>query len=213
MEFRAVRLAAATAITLLTGAGLTPQAGAASGIRLTELLAAPSGATAPVVEVTNLGYVAVDLGDWRLRVGDAVHVVSAPTVLAPGDVLRLVARDGIDEPGLRHVGPAFPVPAEAGSAALFRPGSDWGPSTLADFVQWGGSGQPLAATAVESGLWAPGRYCPPFVPGFSLQYCGPSAGPEPWVQGHPTPGKVNGCLFATPVRTGTWGALKSRFRD
>jgi hypothetical protein len=86
---------------------------------------------------------------------------------------------------------------------------------MVDFVQWGASGQPNAATAVAAGLWpSTGEFVDP-VPlagDYDLAFCGLATdhGKASWSVAHPN--FRSQPLCATPTETTTWGRVKLLYR-
>jgi len=191
-------------------------------LRITEVqYNEPSGHD--LIEITNLGGTAGDLGRFRISVANAVAVavVANSVPLAAGATVTIHT----NESGTNTATDIFMSGLGAlndanGSVALYVPNTVGGASLnddtmLADYVEWGATGQPNELTALNAGLWNSGDHAPLVAAGHSIELC-PGAAERPgtgvWFD-NPTPnfgGAADNC--ATPVSSTTWGRLKTLYR-
>lgn len=201
----------------------TPPTLAVSDFRLTEIrFNAPGGLD--LIEITNHGQAAGDLGRYRLAVtgtGTGVEFAfNSFSVPAGGRVVVHAATAGTNDatniylPGLPSLNDA------AGSVALYVPSTLsfqnalTNASLMIDFVQWGAAAQANEATAAAAGLWTAGTSIDGVAAGHSIEYC-PNAtldhGVQRWAEIVPNIGSVNDC--STPTLRETWGRLKIIYRQ
>jgi plastocyanin len=194
---------------------------AVSDLRLTEVqYNEPSGHD--LIEITNLGTVAGDLGKYRLSVANNVAVTLAALniAVAPGATITIHTNEaGTNTATDVFLGALGALNDAAGSVALFAPNTrvpDLADETqLIDFVEWGSTGEPNEAVGVSSGMWSSGDSAPVVASGHSIEFCLDAAirpGSGRWFD-NPTPnfgGAADDC--STPVRGTSWGRIKTLYR-
>jgi plastocyanin len=192
-----------------------------ASFRITEI-AYNRGTGDGLVEITNLGDAAGDLGRYRFTSSQdtatvpvnnfvvpvgarvVVHVHKAGTQSAPDSLFLPTLNDLPDNGSL-----SLFVPNTAGAAGI--PDST---TQIIDFVQWGATaGQPNESKASSVSLWNAGQVLAPLGPGNSLEFCGSLSdhGSGSWAQIYPPTFGSNGNCLTTTYRS-TWGRLKMLYR-
>lgn len=192
-----------------------------ASFRITEI-AYNRGAGNGLVEITNLGDAAGDLGRYRFTSSQDTATVPVSSFVVPvgGRVVVHVNRAGAQmEPDSLFLPTLADLPAN-GSLSLFVPntagaaGIPDSTTQIIDFVQWGATaGQPNESKAATVSLWNAGQVLAPLGPGNSLEFCGGESnhGAAAWAQIFPPTFGSNGdCL--TPTVRSTWGRLKMLYR-
>nr|HMQ22112.1 hypothetical protein [Planctomycetota bacterium] len=122
-------------------------------LRFTEVLVDPVGVDAgrQVLEYENVGNVEIDTGRWFLAIGTTT--VNLPSVrISPGVIGRIhVGRAGTSSPADIFL-PTAPVIGRSEGLALFKSASFQDPTSLVDFVSFGG-GQGYIAVATQASQW------------------------------------------------------------
>lgn len=176
-----------------------------------------------LVEITNMGPVAGNLGKFRLAANTSTAPLSLSVTLSGTElpvpsggrvVVHLNTTGTNSATDLFYSG--FELPA-SGSVALYVPNQIQPSLALADqiidFVQWGAASQPNEATAVAAGLWTAGAFIGDVAAGHSIEFCGQASehGFAFWSEvAVPNLGTDGDC--ATPTERHTWGSLKTRYR-
>lgn len=206
---------------ILTDPGVSPEV-PVSDFRITEVqFNVPGGQD--LIEITNYGLAAGNLGRYRLAIAGTGFGVEIPLnefpVPSGGRVVIHANASGTNDatniylPGLANL-------PEAGSLALYVPsnlafqGLVGNGSLMLDFVQWGAGGQANEATAVTAGFWGSGTSINGVGAGHSIEYCADADlnhGVSRWAEINPPNFGANGdCL--TPTVDTSWGRLKSLYR-
>lgn len=189
--------------------------------RITEVLYnAASGSQ--LIEITNFGAAAGNLGRYRLSIasGVAVSITLNDVTVAAGGTLTIHPAASGTTTATDLFLLALPALPATGAAALYVPNTRPGATALTDanqiidFVQWGAGGGGNEATAAAAALWGSGEFVPAVAAGHSIEYCDTPLrhGATHWYD-NPTPnfsGSANNCL--TPVRPSSWGRIKSLYR-
>lgn len=136
----------------------------------------PSGQD--LIEITNHGAAAGNLGDYRLSVqaGTAVTVPLTDLVVPAGSQVVFHCNASGANTATDVYLPALPDLPSPGSVALYVPNSTSGQTALTDvtqiidFVQWGQGGEPNEATAAGASLWTAGQFVPAAAAGHSLEH-------------------------------------------
>ena len=174
-----------------------------------------------LIEVTNLGTVAGDLGRFRISIANGVQVSLPPNTIpiSPNGTVTIHT----NETGTNTATDVFlsalgALPDAAGSVALYVPNtrntSLTDATQLADYVEWGAAGQPNEGTALTANVWTAGESAPVVAAGHSIEFCAGASNPGTgrWFD-NPAPnfnGLADNC--ATPVRGTTWGRIKTLYR-
>jgi len=199
---------------------------AASGVpvsdfRISEVLYnAASGSQ--LIEITNFGAAAGNLGRYRLSIatGVAVSITLDDVAVPAGGTLTIHANASGTNTATDLFLATLPALPATGAAALYVPNTKPGATALTDanqiidFVQWGAGGGGNEATAVAAAFWGSGAFVPAVAAGHSIEYCDAPLrhGATHWYD-NPTPnfsGGANNCL--TPIRPSSWGRIKSLYR-
>ena len=203
---------------------ITVQPGSAAPVadfRITEVLY-NSGGGSDLIEITNMGTAAGNLGRYRIAIpGDDEGVpVASVAVPAGGIVVIHPGASGTNSTTDLFVPLLNALPDAEGSVALYVPSTIAGQTALTDaskivdFVQYGVGGQANEATAVAAGLWTAGQLVPTVgIGGRSIEFCGNRAdrGASQWAEIDPTNfGSDGNCI--TPVQSSTWGRVKTLYR-
>ena len=202
-------------ITVLAGSGA-----AVADFRITEVLY--SSGSADLIEITNMGTAAGDLGRYRIAIsGDVEGLPIASVNVAPGGIVILHPNASGTNSTSNVFVPALNSLADAaGSVALYVPSTISGHTALTDatqivdFVQYGAGGQANEAAAVTAGFWTSGQFVPTVgVAGRSIEFCGNRSdhGAAQWSEiDPPNFGNDGNCI--TPTQTATWGRVKTLYR-
>ena len=178
------------------------------------------------IEIANLGGDFGDLGRYRISInGTTSALVPLPSVgvLSGSSPGRVVIHTNEGTTGSTatnlFMGGIGNLPT-TGSVALFVPNTAAGTSLtdatqIVDFVQWGASSQPNAATAVAAGVWPSAAEFVdpvPVVGNYDLAFCGTASqrGKAFWNVAHPNFGSQ--VLCATPTQATSWGRIKLLYR-
>lgn len=171
-----------------------------------------------LIEITNHGSAAGNLGDYRLSVQGGVAVtfpLASLSVPGGGQVVLHCNATGANTATDVFL-PSVPDLPASGAAALYVPNSQTPSLALADqiidFVQWGAAGGPNESTATSALLWPTGQFVPAVSAGHSIELCDfITRGATAW-GGISTPnfGSYGDCV--TPVVPTTWGLIKQRYR-
>lgn len=199
--------------TIVVTASGTPVA----DFRITEVqFNTPSGQH--LIEVTNFGAAAGDLGRYRFFSGSDSAIVPLQSFVVPsnGRVIVHVNASGAQSAPTDLYLPTLADLSTTGSASLYVP-TTGNPNTdtrqIIDFVQWGAAGQPNEGTANTATLWTSGQFLGAVAPGHSLEFCGTASdrGASHWAEvSTPNVGTNGNC--ATPGIPMTWGRLKIIYR-
>jgi plastocyanin len=188
--------------------------------RITEVQYNAAGG-ADLIEITNLGTAAGDLGRYRIAIpGDADPLPLASLSVAPDGVVVIhPGQTGTNDANDVYVPNLGTLPDASGSVALYVPNQVPGQnaltiaSQLIDFVQWGAGGQANEATAAAAGVWTAGTFLPTVAVGRAIEFCGAASdrGVTHWAEIRtPNLGGDDDC--ATPAASATWGRIKVRYR-
>lgn len=204
-------LIAGLCFAALSGAWVHP---AFAQIRITEVLANPLGEDDgnQKVELTNVSAGNIDIGGWWICGFFAYRQFPTNVVLAPGAryVIHIGATGTND--GSNYYTGAFPTLSPTAAAfSLYWVNQFGSASAIADFVEWGATGQARENVAILAGIWPAGQFVPAAPEGESMQLCGTSAGSADWILGPPTLGSPNACEPPVPGEVHTWGELKTQF--
>jgi plastocyanin len=205
-----------------------------ANFRITEVLyTATSGLD--LIEITNFGDGAGDLATFRLLTSNGSVLgagLSGPTasprnipVPSGGRVTIHVNSTGTNT-NTDVFTTAITDLATSGFVALYIPNTTTGgtmpasttdANQILDFVQWGASTPANETTAIAATFWGAGSFVPQTAAGHSIAFCPSVAGLDPahgalqWAEINPPDiGTTNNC--ANPVRTTTWGAVKTIYR-
>ncbi len=175
-----------------------------------------------LIEITNMGTAAGDLGRYRLSIGaGAATVIPFSNVaLGPGATMTIHTNEtGINTATDFFVSAVGNLPDPSGALALYVPaltatGGLASADQMVDYVEWGAGGGANEATAMSAGYWGAGQSVPVVAVGNSIEFCGSASVHDVnrWFD-NPTPnfsGAADNC--ATPVHTSTWGRLKALYR-
>jgi hypothetical protein len=193
---------------------------AVSDFRITEVQFNVAGGQ-DLIEISNLGGAAGNLGRYRLAIGAAGVEFSFNNYAVPagGRVTVHLNQAGANNFPNIFI-PGASLPDAAGSIALYVPSTLsfqntlGNPDLMIDFVQWGAPGQANEVTANLAGLWTVGTSINGVAAGHSIEYCANAAldhGVSRWAEiSAPNFGGNGDC--ATPVLGDTWGQLKVLYR-
>lgn len=178
---------------------------------------------ADLIEITNLGAAAGDLGRFRIApLGTGIGVEIALNSFPVPSNGRVTIHNNagannatnIYSVGFGNLGDA------SGAVALYMPHSIApgnavsNTNMIVDFVQWGSGGQGVEVTAVNAGIWGAGTFIPTVAAGHSIEYCANATldhGVNRWAEiATPNFGGNGDCT--TPVESETWGRLKTIYR-
>jgi plastocyanin len=180
------------------------------------------GGGADLIEITNLGAAAGDLGRFRIATGAGtgaeIPITSFPV---PSDGRVTIHNNAGSNDATNIYNVAFGNLGDAsGSVALYMPytlapgNALTNTNMIVDFVQWGAGGQGVEATAVNAGMWGAGTFIPTVAAGHSIEYCANpnlTHGVDRWAEiATPNFGGNGDCT--TPVSNETWGRLKTIYR-
>lgn len=198
---------------------------AVADFRITEVQTNIAG-NLDLIEITNLGGAAGDLGRYRIvsgpSVGSAPDTSTVPTDTWPVPVggrvvVHLNQSAAQSPPNLMYVSNHPGLVDAGGYLALYVPNTiNTGvadETQMIDFMQWGAAGSAREGTAVSAGLWTAGTFIGTVALGHSMEFCGMVAdhGANFW-SGVSVPnfGTAGGCTTAgTPL---SWGRLKIIYR-
>mgnify|MGYP002624534922 CR=1 FL=1 len=196
-------------------AALLISAPASAQIRISEVLANPVGPDAgnQKVELTNTATATINIGGWWICGFFAYRQFPASVPLAPGGKYVIhIGATGTNDSGNYYTG-AFPTLSPTDdSFSLYWTNSFGSASAIADFVQWGATGQARENVAILAGVWPAGQYRPRAPEGGSVQLCVPAIGAADWHPGPPTLGSPNACEPPVPENSTTWSRLKASYR-
>lgn len=205
-------------------ASITVQPGAAAAVadfRITEVLYNGGGGP-DLIEITNMGSAAGNLGRYRLAIpGDVEGLpIASITVGANGIVVIHPGAAGTNSTSNVFVPLLSTLPDAVGSVALYTPNTVSGHTALTDvsqiidYVQYGSGGQANEATAVAAGLWTAGEFVPTVgTSNHSIEFCGNRSdhGAAQWSEiDPPNFGSDGNCV--TPLIPATWGRVKTLYR-
>lgn len=176
-----------------------------------------------LVEITNLGTAAGDLGRFRFSIAGGVSVSLPPNTIpmAPNATVTIHTNEaGTNTATDVFLGALGGLNDAAGAVALYVPNTKTGTlltdkTQIADYVEWGATGQANESTALSAGVWLAGQSAPLVAAGHSIELClaaAPRGGTGRWFD-NPTPnfgGASDNCV--TPVRSVTWGRIKTLYR-
>jgi plastocyanin len=202
---------------IVSGATGLPKA----DLRITEVLYNAT-ATGDLIEITNLGTAAGDLGRWRIAVNGVATVVAANSFPVPAGgsvVVHCVA--GTNTATDLFLSGLGNLPDSTGTLALYAPNTVNTALTdatqMVDFVKWGVTANALESIATGNGYWSSIAVPTVGAPGRAIAYCGVPGqyGPTQW-------GEVSAPTFGsfgtgsqnctTPAHPSTWGRVKSLYR-
>lgn len=194
---------------------------AVADFRITEVQFNAAGGL-DLIEVTNFGAAAGDLGRYRFASGgDTTTVPMDSFVVPPGGivVVHANASGAQSAPGTMYLPHLANLPA-IGSLALYVPNTASGQTSLAnvtqiiDFVQWGAPTQANESIAVAAGFWTTAEFVEYSGSATrSIEFCGAATdrGASHWSEiTTPNFGSNGDCL--TPTLRTTWGKLKTIYR-
>lgn len=199
---------------------------AVADFRITEVIFNAAGSL-DLIEITNLGDAAGNLGRYRLvsSSGVANLPVNSQIVAPNGQVVLHLNATGSNNASNVYM-PTFPELPNVGSVALFVPHTKAGPTFtdstnhLVDFVQWGAGGQrtQTVATAATVGatatpFWTAGQFVTGAASGHSIAFCGTRGqyGASTWSE-ITTPNIGTGLSCTTPATSVSWGRVKTIYR-
>jgi plastocyanin len=177
------------------------------------------------IEIANLGSDFGDLGRYRISVNgttSALVPLNSVSVLSGGSPGRVVIHTNEGTSGSTSTSLFMSIGdlPTSGSVALYVPNTKAGTSLtdatqIVDFVQWGASSQPNAATAVAAGVWpSTAEFVDPVpvIGNYDLAFCGTESqrGKTFWNVAHPNFRSQSLC--ATPTRASSWGRIKLLYR-
>ncbi len=203
--------------------GMNAQVNISAGVlvpdfRLTEVqYNEPSGHD--MIEITNIGPVAGDLGRYRISVGaTAVSIPADNVAVSPGATITIHTNEaGVNTATDLYMNTIGALGDLSGSVALYVPNT--AATSLADitqaidYVEWGAAGQANETTAINASNWTAASFVPTVAIGHSIQFCGTAAQHFAGWGGNASPsfsGAATDCL--TPVQTVTWGRIKTLYR-
>jgi hypothetical protein len=204
---------------------ITVQSGSSlpvSDFRITEVLYRAGSGGADLIEITNMGPAAGDLGRYRIAISGSNASIPLASVVVPsaGQVTIQPASSGSNTATHIFLPSLTALPDVMGSVALYAPNTVGGQTSLSnatqiiDFVQYGATGQDNEATAIAAGLWTALDFAPSVgTEGHSIEFCGnrSSRGGDQWSEvSTPNFGSDGNCI--TPARQSTWGRIKSLYR-
>jgi len=177
------------------------------------------------VEIANLGGDIGDLGRYRISINgttSALVPLNSVSVLSGSSPGRVVIHTNEGTAGSTSTSLFMSIGdlPTTGSVALYVPNTKTGTSLtdatqIVDFVQWGASNQPNAATAVAAGVWpSTAEFVDPVpvIGNYDLAFCGTESqrGKAFWSVAHPN-FRTQG-LCATPTQATSWGRIKLLYR-
>jgi plastocyanin len=188
-----------------------------ANFRITEVQTNLAG-NLDLIEITNFGGAAGDLGRYRIVTADTATVPFNTWSVPAGQrvTLRLNMAGTQVPPNTMYL-PTQSGLDDIGYLALYAPNTI--SSNLAlddqmiDFVQWGAGGSAREATAVLAGLWTAGTFIPQVAAGHSMEFCASAGdhGAQFWAEvAVPNFGTDGDCT--TPTVSSTWGRLKLIYR-
>ncbi len=167
---------------------------AQSSIVINEVLYDPIGTDAgnQLIEVKNIGTGTVQLTDWWFCARQSYVAIPSITI-GPGEFLVVhVNATGTDTPTDVYL-PFMLTMQSVSDLALYFDSNSFNPSSIVDFVQWGGVPPVGRQTeAVAAGQWAEGEFVPSVAEGHSISYDGSGNAAEDWYDDlSPTLGNEN----------------------
>lgn len=187
--------------------------------RITEVLYNAEGG-ADLIEISNLGGAAGDLGRYRIAISGVVEDIRLASLpVGPNGVVTILPGRAGEITVNEVFMPSLPtLPDTGGSVALYVPNvvatSLGDPTQIIDYVSWGSAGQENENTAVGAGIWLTGQSVPLVgAVGRSIEFCGgpDDYGRDEWAEiTSPNFGFRGDC--STPTATATWGTVKARYR-
>jgi hypothetical protein len=195
---------------------------AVSDFRISEVLYNTATGTS-LLEITNFGAAAGNLGRYRLSIVDGVAVSIAlnDVNVGSGATITIHANAAGTNTATDMFLPTLPDLPASGALSLYVPNTKVGSTALTDskqiidFVQWGAGGGANETTAAAAAFWNSGTFVPTVAAGHSIEYCDTPnlrRGHTHWFD-NPTPnfsGGANNCL--TPVHSSSWGRIKLLYR-
>ena len=200
---------------------LSASGAAAPSFRITEVFFnSPAGQD--FIEITNLGTAAGNLGRYRVSIATGAQftlpgVGTSLNIAVPigGRVVLRLGQSGTDSNTEAFL-PGQPQLGTTGSVALYAPNtintSLAAADQIVDFVQWGATGQPNAATAVSANLWNGAEAAGTTAAPNAIEFCGDESahGASLWrTRQGSSPGTAD---CTTPTFPSTWGRIKSAYR-
>ena len=178
-------------------------------------------ATTDLIEITNLGPGAGDLGRYRIAVNGVDHAVTPTSypVLAGGQVV-VHATAGTNTATDLFLPAIGDLPNTIGTLALYVPNTKAGTSLndatqMIDFVEWGAAGGALEGVAVTNVFWTGGQSIDNVngAAGHSVSFCGIAGeyGLAHWGE-ISVPNFGTGINCSTPTRSSAWGRIKALYR-
>ncbi len=174
-----------------------------------------------LIEITNIGAAAGDLGRFRISKGaTAVSIAADYVPVAPGGTITIHTNESGTNSATDLFMPTIGALVDAaGSVALYAPNAV-SPSLAditqaIDYVEWGATGQPNETTAINAGNWTPGILAPSVAVGNSIEFCGTSTEHAGRWLDNSTPnfsGGASNCSTLTSITTTTWGRIKTIYR-
>lgn len=210
------------ALTGMAGRAIVASSGiSVSDFRISEVLY-NAAAGSQLIEITNVGGAAGNLGRYRLSTaaGVATSVALNDVTVAAGATITIHPTASGTNTATDLFLLAMPALPASDALSLYVPNTKPGataltdPNQIIDFVQWGAGGGANEATAVGAAFWGSGDFVADVAAGHSIEYCDVPLrhGATHWFD-NPTPnfsGAANNCL--TPVRPSSWGRIKALYR-
>ncbi len=192
-----------------------------SNFRITEVQFSAAGGL-DLIEITNFGAAAGDLGRYRFAAGGDTATVPMDSFVVPasGRVVVHVNASGTQSAPNNLYLPSLNDLPSVGSLGLYAPNTASGQTAVTnvtqiiDYVEWGAPTQANESIAVAAQLWSTGDFV-----GFggvatrSIEFCGTASdhGAVHWSEvSTPNFGSNGNCL--TPTVRNTWGRLKAIYR-
>ena len=167
-----------------------------SSIVINAVLYDPSGDNAgnQKVELANLGAQAEEIGGWWFCYRFSYASLPANVTLEPGAFLVVhVGASGTNTPTDIFLPTASTMNAASSDLGLYLDGDFGNPSSMVDFVQWGGGGIGREGVAEDAEIWTAGDFVPLVAEGHSIEYDGVGDSSGDWAdQPEPTLGEPNG---------------------
>ncbi len=166
-------------------------------IVINEVLYDPLGTDAgnQLIELKNTGTASGDIGGWWLCYRFEYYDIPASVSIEPGAFLVIhLGVNGDNTATDVYIQFASALNTNSSDLNLYLDGNFTSPSSMIDFVQWGGGGNGRESVAVTAGMWMEGDFVPDIQEGHSIAYDGTGNTSADWCDDStPTLGGENDC--------------------
>lgn len=189
-----------------------------SDFRLTEVFFGGT-ASSDLIEITNFGPGAGDLGRYRIVVNGVDHAVTPTSYSVPASGQVVIHPTAGTNTATDLFLPAIGDLPDIGTLALYVPNSKAGTTLndatqMIDFVEWGASPGALEVIAIANGFWSAAQSIDNVngAAGHSISFCGLSGqyGPTHWAE-IAVPNFGTGLDCSTPALRSTWGRIEALY--